>query len=88
MGMTKFKIKLASSLHASSLLPLSAASPFMQKLSQMITMMRILIKMIIKMMGMTKFRRQLSPPIVWEPFHAKIISNDHAAPVALTNIYC
>ena len=33
-------------------------------------------------------RRQLSPPIVWEPFHAKIISNDHAAPVALTNIYC
>ena len=32
--------------------------------------------------------RQLSPPIVWEPFHAKIISNDHAAPVALTNIYC
>ena len=31
--------------------------------------------------------RQLSPPIVWEPFHAKIISNDHAAPVALT-IYC
>ena len=31
--------------------------------------------------------RQLSPPIVWESFHAKIISNDHAAPVALT-IYC
>ena len=39
MGMTKFKIKLASSLDASSLLPLSG-SPFMQKLSQMITQRR------------------------------------------------